>query len=94
MQAINDGTVLQRCPKVLKADVDDEIVLMSIEQGKYYGANRVAKELWHLLENPISFGELCQKIALMIDVSSVPHYRDDILEFLNFLLEQKLVSIV
>lgn len=94
MQAINDKTMLQRSFDIINANIDDEMVLMSIDEGKYYGANKVARKLWELLENPLSFAELCQKVENAFDISEVPNYRDEIIEFLNSMLDQKLITII
>lgn len=94
MPKITVTTILQRATNVLKANVDDEMVLMSIDEGKYYGANRIAKELWTLLENPISYADLCQKVAAMFDVTAAPNYREEILKFVESLLDQRLLRII
>jgi hypothetical protein len=42
--AIVDATIVSRSPSVLTAEVDGEIVIMSIEQGRYFGLNDIGSD--------------------------------------------------
>jgi hypothetical protein len=52
-------STVRRRPDALAADVGGEVVLMSVEHGKYYGLDRVASDVWRRLEQPIAVAELC-----------------------------------
>ena len=43
----------------IEAEIDDEIVALSIEQGTCYGMNRVGSRIWTLLAKPIRICDLC-----------------------------------
>ena len=60
---IADITVIARSPTVLAAEVDGEIVMMSIEQGRYYGLDDIASDIWHRIEPACSFGELVDRLV-------------------------------
>ena len=49
---------LQRNSDLVSAKIDDEIVLMSVKSGKYFGLNRSASRIWEHLEKPLEQGEL------------------------------------
>ena len=65
--AIADAVVISRSPSVLAAEVDGEIVMMSIEQGRYFGLDDIASDIWKRIETPCSFGELIDRLAADYD---------------------------
>lgn len=48
---------------MLAAEVDGEIVLMSLARGNYYGLAGTARAIWDLLESPRQFNEICKLLA-------------------------------
>ena len=65
MAAVNitDATVISRSPSVLTAEVDGEIVMMSIEQGRYFGLDDIGSDIWKRIEPPCSFAALIDGLA-------------------------------
>jgi hypothetical protein len=57
-RAIADLTVISRSPTVLAAEVDGEIVMMSIEKGRYFGLDDIGSDIWKRIEQPCSFATL------------------------------------
>jgi hypothetical protein len=55
---ITDATVISRSPSVLTAEVDGEVVMMSIEQGRYFGLDDIGSDIWKRIEPPCSFAAL------------------------------------
>jgi hypothetical protein len=53
---------------LIEAEIDDEIVALSIEQGSCYGMNRVASRIWNLLAEPVRIGDLCATLVAMYRV--------------------------
>jgi hypothetical protein len=45
--------------ETISGRLNDELVMMDIEQGKYFSLNPVATRIWDLLEKPLSLEELC-----------------------------------
>jgi hypothetical protein len=60
---ITDATVISRSPSVLTAEVDGEIVMMSIEQGRYFGLDDIGSDIWKRIEPPCSFAALIDGLA-------------------------------
>lgn len=48
--------------------LDDELVTMDIEKGKYFSLNPVATQIWELLEQPLGLQELCNLLMEEYDV--------------------------
>ncbi len=61
--AIAEFTVISRSPAVLAAEVDGEIVMMSIEQGRYFGLDDIGSDIWKRIEQPCSFAALVDALA-------------------------------
>jgi len=57
------ANVVIRAHGFLEAEIDDEIVALSIEQGTCYGLNRVGSRIWGLLASPVRIRDL---IAILL----------------------------
>jgi hypothetical protein len=55
--------------KTLSGRLQDELVMMDIDKGKYFALNPVATRIWDLLENPLTVEELCGCLIEEYDVS-------------------------
>src|SRR6266705_1817512 len=65
--AIADTTVISRSPSVLTAEVDGEVVMMSIEQGRYFGLDDIGSDIWRRIEPPCSFATLVDRLVAEYD---------------------------
>jgi len=61
--AIADATVISRSPSVLTAEVDGEVVMMSIEQGRYFGLDDIGSDIWNRIDPPCSFAALIDRLV-------------------------------
>ena len=48
-----------RNSKTISGRLHDELVMMDLDQGKYFSLNPVATRIWDLLEKPLGADELC-----------------------------------
>src|SRR5580704_6959287 len=56
-----------RSPSVLTAEVDGEVVMMSIEQGQYFGLDDIDIDIWKRLDPPCAFADLIDRVAADYD---------------------------
>ena len=75
--AITDATILSRSPSVLAAEVDGEVVMMSIERGHYFGLDDIGSDIWKRLEQPRSFSTLIDGLAADYDADRATIAADD-----------------
>lgn len=68
MPALNDDLLYQRCADLIQAEVDGGLVGLHIENGQCYGFNSTASRAWELLAEPISLGEICNKLTEEFEV--------------------------
>jgi hypothetical protein len=67
MADIVDSTIISRSPSVLTAEVDGEVVMMSIEQGQYFGLDDIGSDIWKRIEPPCSFAALIDGLTIDYD---------------------------
>ena len=87
---MTDTTVLSRREGLMTADMNGSAVMMDIMSGKYYNLGEVGGRIWEMLEEPMTLGNLVQKLTAEYDVSAY-RCRSDMLPFLNTLIERGLL---
>ncbi|NLI24085.1 MAG: lasso peptide biosynthesis PqqD family chaperone [Bacteroidales bacterium] len=87
---IQENTFFRRNPDLLFSDMDGETVMMSIQNGEYYGLDEVGSRIWQLLENPESAETLTDKLIEEYEVTRETCL-SDVMEFLNMLAEKQLI---
>jgi hypothetical protein len=60
---LSSAAVIERTNGFIEAEIDDEIVALSIEHGICYGFNRVASRIWTLLGRSTRIGDLCATLV-------------------------------
>lgn len=85
------STVTQSEDQV-STELDGETVLMSIEQGNYYGMDKILSRIWALIKTPTIVSTLCDRLMEEYDVERKT-CETDILNVLNDLAEENLLKI-
>jgi len=91
-RAIADLTVISRSPSVVAAEVDGEIVMMSIEKGRYFGLDDIGSDIWKRIEQPCSFAALVDALAADYD-SDRATIEADVTALLTGMAEQDVVRL-
>ncbi|HCT30460.1 MAG TPA: lasso peptide biosynthesis PqqD family chaperone [Bacteroidales bacterium] len=86
-------SIIKRSSGLVSTDVDGEKVMMSVENGEYFGLDSVGSRIWEMIENPVKVETLIDYLIDEFDVSK-QQCEIDTLEFLNELLEKKLLIVV
>ncbi|MBF0371821.1 MAG: PqqD family protein [Alphaproteobacteria bacterium] len=60
---MTNHTSVCRRGDVLSAEVNGEIVLMSVDQGEYVGLDEIASDLWMRIERPLTIEALVAQLA-------------------------------
>jgi hypothetical protein len=50
------------------AEIDNEVVALSVEKGTCYGLNGVGSKIWRALATPIRIGDLCSALLSEYEV--------------------------
>lgn len=84
-------TRFRRNEDIIASEVDNEIVMMDVSGGRYFGMDSVGAALWNCLDQPKDLNTLVDELCSKYDVSS-HKCREDIKPFLQALLEKKLIE--
>ena len=92
MVEISDKSLISRHEGIVYNKLDDELVMMSIANGEYYGLDSVGARIWDAIVTPKSFKELVDVLKEEYEVSE-EQCKADTLEFLEAMEEKKLIII-
>lgn len=86
------SSLIKRSPEIVHSDMDGETVMMSIEQGEYYGIDAIGAQIWNMLEEEKSIEDICASLCEKYDVEASVCQRD-VIRFLENMHEQKIIEI-
>jgi hypothetical protein len=84
--------LVKRSSDIIASEVDGEMVMMSINQGKYFGLDSIGGDIWKMLESPMKVSDICDRLMKQYKVDE-PTCERDVFEFLDQLIEQELINI-
>lgn len=90
--AIVDDTRISRSAALLVAAVNDEMVMMDVSRGHYYGLDRIGADIWSRLETPVSFAALVDGLAAEYDAERA-QIAEDVRQLLTMMLRYQVVRI-
>ena len=86
-----ESTVTQSQDQVT-ADIDGQLVMMSIEKGEYFGLDEVGTRIWDLIEQPRSVDQLCSRLQEEFEIDNETCEKH-VLGFLDNLSQLGLVDV-
>lgn len=90
--SINLNSVVVQSNNHVCAEVDGEIVMMSIQQGKYYSIERVGVRIWELVAEPRPVVAVRDALLAEYKVDQAT-CESDLLCFLGGMLQQGLIEL-
>ena len=92
MQKLSLNSVVQRDPSVIAAAAGEDVVMVNVDKGEYYGVSDVAREIWDAIESPKKVSDLIEGLATNYDVERSLCEKETLL-FLEELLTERLLRI-
>lgn len=92
MIEISADSIVSRSREIVAGEIDDEIVMMSVEKGAYYALDPIGSSIWELIETPIKVSELVDRLLFMYDVERETCERD-VMTFLKKLHENGILEL-
>jgi hypothetical protein len=86
-------TILVQDSEPIATTVDEEVVVLSIRAGAYFGFSSVGSEIWNMLTEPRRVGQIIELLSQTHDVDMDIMTRDVTL-FLQTLIERRLLRVV
>jgi hypothetical protein len=78
--------------EIVSGKIDDELIMMSIESGKYHTLNATGGRIWALLDKPQTVSELCA--ALTGEFKTAPAVcQKEVMDFITQLAAREIVTI-
>jgi hypothetical protein len=84
-------SIIQRDPEVIAAEADQELVMVSVATGHYYGLSDVAREIWDAIERPKKISDLVDNLVASYNIDA-PSCEEHTLSFLEALLDEGLLK--
>jgi hypothetical protein len=78
---------------MVTSNLDGEIVMMSVENGEYYGLDEIGTRIWQLMEHPIVIENLINCLTNEFEVER-EECEEDTLEFLEDLFSRNLINLL
>lgn len=92
MKSIDDDSIITKNDNHVEALVDDALVLMHVDDGKFFHLEATGRTIWSMLDAPIALSVLCQKLATEYN-SSPDRIRESTVRFLEQLESRELVIV-
>ena len=89
---IDQTTTLHRADSHLNTELDEEVIVMSLGSGRIFSFVDTAREIWAMLAQEMTFGQLIDHLVAEFDVSREV-CAADVTQFLDVLIEHKMVEI-
>ena len=86
------NSIVQRDPEVIAGEVDQDLIMVSIASGHYYGVSDVAREIWDAIESPKRVADLVNDLTARYNVDSCS-CKEQTLSFLEALLGEGLLQV-
>ena len=86
------NSIIQRDPEVIAAEADQELIMVSVATGHYYGLSDVAREIWDTIERPTRVSDLIDNLVASYSVNS-SSCEEQTLSFLGALLGEGLLQV-
>jgi hypothetical protein len=88
---LSEASIIQRSDGIVDTDIDGELVMMSIENGAYYGLDSIGARVWQLIEAPLSVESLCDKMLDEYEVEKAQCMRD-LLDLLGVMVDKNVIT--
>jgi hypothetical protein len=90
---LQSDAVLVQDSEPIATTVDDEVVMLSVRAGAYFGLNGVGTEIWNMLREPRRFGDVCRELSQHYE-ADIDALTRDVTMFVQALIERGLVRLV
>lgn len=79
--------------EIVFSKMDDEIVMMNLEKGEYYGISPVGSRIWELLETPQTVDDICRTLCEEYAVT-LEQCTEEVLSFITQMKGKNIITII
>lgn len=84
------ATTYKQSPHQVSCEINDEVVILSLERSMYFGLQGAGVQIWQALGQPKSLAELCAVVTEAFDVTA-DDCEGDVRQVLSSLQDEGLV---
>lgn len=84
---------VQRLPGLAHTEMNDDLVILSVEKSSYYGTHLVGKRIWEMIGEIIRVDHICDNLMKEYDVDRKT-CEEETLVFLQQLLAEGLIKVI
>ena len=92
MKKISESSVISVTKEAVHCDVEDEVVILGLKDGVYYGLNPVGAFIWNFIQDPKTVVEIRDAVLEEYDVSGEV-CENDLVELFTELLDKGLIEV-
>lgn len=92
MEILNWNDSIMRRTDLLANQLNNDLIILHHETGKYLHAGPVGNRIWKLIEQPATLAELHRELLEIYNVDTET-CRIELLEFVQQLLEEQLITL-
>ncbi|MDI6724003.1 MAG: PqqD family protein [Methanobacterium sp.] len=92
MGELSGSSMISVTKEAVHCDVEDEVVILSMKDGVYYGLNPVGAFIWNQIQKPKRVDEICDLIMGEFDVGR-EECEADLMDLLSELLDKGLIEV-
>lgn len=81
-----------RNQELLASEMDGEIVMMSVDQGKYFSIGRSGVEIWKLLDQEMTVTEIVAELRKKYEVDEAT-CQHDVIQFVELMAKKEIVRV-
>lgn len=84
--------VVKVAEEIVATEVDEELVILNLRDGNYYGLNRTGRRVWELAQKPCRVAEIVSHIAREFGAAE-EQGRENVLDLIEKLQAYGLVNV-
>lgn len=91
-QILTKDSIIKQTGDVVASEIDGETVMMSIENGEYYGLDGIGSHIWELIRKRIKVSDLIDCLMKKYEVD-FDTCEKDVMAFLNELNQDNILVV-
>ena len=89
---LTSNSIVERNPEVIAAEADQDLIMVSLATGHYYGVSDVAREIWDAIKQPKRISDLVHDLTAIYHIDSASCHEQTV-SFLQALLDEGLLQV-
>ncbi len=85
-------SLIARNLEIITNEIDDELVMMSVEEGKYFGLNAIGASIWEQLEEPKTIESIVNILLDKFEVNQEQCEKES-LDFISEMIKKNVILV-